>query len=164
MTRDELVQHLEYTTWASQKLLDAALALSPEEQTRDLGASHASIASTLAHIYFADSVWLSRLNGVSPSSMAEVAADTSLPAVAREWPQLLERFIQWARQLDDESIKRVAEYRMMDGTPGRTPVWQIVLHVVNHGTLHRGQTMAMFRQLGHKPPATDLIYYYRSLI
>jgi uncharacterized damage-inducible protein DinB len=163
MTRDDLIQHLQYTAWASHKLLEASLALDPADQTRDLGASHSSIASTLAHIYLADGVWLSRLNGKSPTSMAEVAKDTSLPAMARDWPALLERFIEWVRGLDDEGVKRALEYRMMDGTRCRTPVWQILLHVVNHGTLHRGQAMAMFRQLGHKPPATDLIFYYRSL-
>jgi uncharacterized damage-inducible protein DinB len=51
----------------------------------------------------------------------------------------------------------------MDGTPFESPVWQIVSHVVNHATLHRGQVVAMLRQLGAKPPATDLIFYYREL-
>jgi uncharacterized damage-inducible protein DinB len=42
-------------------------------------------------------------------------------------------------------------------------VWQIVTHVVNHATLHRGQIVAMLRQLGAKPPATDILWYYREL-
>jgi uncharacterized damage-inducible protein DinB len=50
----------------------------------------------------------------------------------------------------------------MDGKPFETPVWQIVLHVVNHATLHRGQAMALLRQLGMKPPPTDLIFFYRE--
>ena len=40
------------------------------------------------------------------------------------------------------------------------PAWQIVMHVVNHGTLHRGQIVGMLRQLGVKPPATDIVFYY----
>ena len=52
---------------------------------------------------------------------------------------------------------------MMDGKQYESPVWQIVLHVVNHATLHRGQVVAMLRQLGMTPPGTDLIYYYREL-
>jgi uncharacterized damage-inducible protein DinB len=50
----------------------------------------------------------------------------------------------------------------MKGNPYETPLWQIVMHVVNHATLHRGQVMAMFRQLGVGPPPTDLIFYYRE--
>ena len=53
--------------------------------------------------------------------------------------------------------------RAWKGDPFETPLWQIVLHVVNHATLHRGQVMAMLRQLGIPPPPTDLISYYRSL-
>ena len=41
-------------------------------------------------------------------------------------------------------------------------VEQIVLHLVNHGTLHRGQVMGMIRQLGIVPPGTDLMHYYMT--
>ena len=52
---------------------------------------------------------------------------------------------------------------MLDGTPFESSLKQVVLHVVNHATLHRGQVMGLFRQAGVKPPATDLIFYYREL-
>jgi uncharacterized damage-inducible protein DinB len=45
----------------------------------------------------------------------------------------------------------------------RTPACQIVLHVVNHATLHRGQVMGMLRQMGTAPPNNDLMNYYREL-
>ena len=76
---------------------------------------------------------------------------------------LLQKWISWADTLTDADIERVIEYKALDGKPLRTPLWQIILHVVNHATLHRGQAMAMLRQLGVKPPGTDLIYYYREL-
>jgi uncharacterized damage-inducible protein DinB len=69
----------------------------------------------------------------------------------------------WADGLADRDLERVIDYKMMNGTPGSTPLWQIVLHVVNHATLHRGQAMGMLRQMGVAPPHTDLIYYYREL-
>jgi len=46
--------------------------------------------------------------------------------------------------------------------PARDPRWQIMQHVVNHGTYHRGQVIAMLRQLGAKGVATDLIAFYRE--
>jgi uncharacterized damage-inducible protein DinB len=52
---------------------------------------------------------------------------------------------------------------MRDGSPGETPASQLVLHVVNHATLHRGQVIGMLRQLGVKPPNTDLFFYLREL-
>jgi len=52
---------------------------------------------------------------------------------------------------------------MRDGSPGETPASQLVLHVVNHATLHRGQVVGMLRQLGVKPPNTDFFFYLREL-
>jgi uncharacterized damage-inducible protein DinB len=54
-------------------------------------------------------------------------------------------------------------YRDLKGNPWRTPLWQIVLHVVNHATHHRGQAAGFLRALGHAPPPLDLIAYYRAL-
>ena len=39
------------------------------------------------------------------------------------------------------------------------PRWQVFRHIVNHGTYHRGQIANMLRQLGVKPPSTDLFYW-----
>ena len=80
-----------------------------------------------------------------------------------DWQNLQENWEKWSEGLSDCDLDRDANYTLLDGTPFTTPVWQIVLHLVNHATLHRGQVMAMLRQLGTKPPATDLIFYYREL-
>jgi uncharacterized damage-inducible protein DinB len=67
--------------------------------------------------------------------------------------------------LDEPGIDRVVEYRMLNGTPGATPIWQMVQHVVNHGSYHRGQLTTMFRQLGAEPAkSVDLIAYYRGQV
>ena len=65
--------------------------------------------------------------------------------------------------MQDPDLDRVIAYQSMAGDPFSDPVWKIVMHVVNHATLHRGQVMAMLRQMGVAPPGTDLIYYYREL-
>jgi uncharacterized damage-inducible protein DinB len=62
----------------------------------------------------------------------------------------------------DADLLRTIAYTDMQGNPYESPLWQIVMHVVNHATLHRGQVMAMFRQLGLAPPPTDLMFYYRE--
>jgi uncharacterized damage-inducible protein DinB len=51
----------------------------------------------------------------------------------------------------------------MRGNPWTQPLWEIVLHVVNHGTHHRGQAAGFLRSLGHTPPKLDLIFYYRQM-
>jgi uncharacterized damage-inducible protein DinB len=54
-------------------------------------------------------------------------------------------------------------FRSSAGAESTMPYWQVVLHVVNHGSYHRGQFATMLRQAGIAPPATDLLIYYRSL-
>ena len=76
---------------------------------------------------------------------------------------MLTELVTWAEGLADKDWLREVSYRTMAGTPYVTPLWQIVLHVVNHGSHHRGQITNMLRQLGIKPANLDLIGFYRSM-
>ncbi len=141
--------------------MDAALKLSEEELHRDLKVSHGTLIGTLGHIHFADRIWYSRT--VDPSIKVYMPSDALSPAqIDSEWSDVQKRWEAWADALADPDLARVVSYKLLNGNPGETPVCQIVMHLVNHATLHRGQAMAMLRQLGAAPPATDLIQYYRQ--
>lgn len=158
MTAKEAQTLLAYTVWASHKILDASLKLPPEEFHKPTGISHDSIAGTLNHIYWADRAWFERI--ANPA--APLPAPTSWEETHAAWPELLGRWQQWATELADGDLDRVLEYKSLAGTPAHTPLDQIVMHVVNHATLHRGQIMGMLRQRGIEPPHTDMIYYFRE--
>ena len=60
-------------------------------------------------------------------------------------------------------IDRSFDYRSLAGKPGRSQFWQMVQHVVNHASYHRGQVTTMLRQLGAAPAQSlDLIAFYRE--
>jgi uncharacterized damage-inducible protein DinB len=59
-------------------------------------------------------------------------------------------------------VNRVIEYRLMSGQPAASPLWQMLQHLINHGSYHRGQVTTMLRQLGRPAIATDLIVFYRG--
>lgn len=162
MTSAEARLHIRYSGWASRKLVDAVQDLTPEDRTRPMAVSHESVQKTLGHIYAADRVWYSRTvdPAVSVPSLTDVQ---SMEVLTGDWRELQKKWEAWADSVTEGDLDRVLEYKLRDGTAGRTPVYQIVMHVVNHATLHRGQVMAMLRQLGVKPPATDLIFYYREV-
>lgn len=153
MTAEEARSHIRYSTWASQRLLEAVEALDPEMAGRDVGASHKSILGTLAHVEMADRIWLRRVTALPFPPTGEVERD--LPEIRGHW----ERF---ADGLQDSELARVIAYRDLKGNPYETRLDHIILHVVNHATLHRGQVMGMMRQMGIAPPATDLIFYIRE--
>ena len=158
MTSVEACLHLRYSAWASRHLVAAVRAVSDADLEKPSGISHHSLLGTLAHILWADWLWYTR-----------VAEPMEQPGKTREtletaWPALQDKWVAWAERAGDEGINRVVEYKsILDGQIARTPAWQIVLHVVNHGTLHRGQAMGMLRQMGIAPPHTDLLFYYREL-
>jgi uncharacterized damage-inducible protein DinB len=156
-----LRSHLDYTAWATARLLEAAAKLSPEELTRDFGTANQSVVGTLAHIFTADRTWITRIQGQPPSKPI-TDANRDLILLQREWPLVLHAWREWASGLTDENASQVASYRDGKGNPWTTPCWKIVLHAVNHSTHHRGQVSGFLRAMGYTPPQLDLIAYYRE--
>jgi uncharacterized damage-inducible protein DinB len=154
--------HLAYSAWASGKLLEAAAQLSGDELNRDFQTADRSVLGTLVHVFAADRVWLARLRGEGPGPFI-TDADRSFPVLEREWPRIQDGWNQWGAALTDASINEPVSYRDLKGRAWTQPLWQPVLHVVNHATHHRGQAAGFLRAMGHEPPALDLIFYYRTL-
>jgi uncharacterized damage-inducible protein DinB len=151
---------LEYHYWANGRLLDAMADLTPEQYTRDLGGSFPSIQATVAHLLNAETVWLNRLlgenrPGVGPDSVPTVAA-------ARErWNQLKGTYLSLLEQIGDAGLTVSLQAKTSSGQVYSHPRWEVLQHLVNHGTYHRGQIALMMRQVGVAPASTDLILFYR---
>lgn len=157
MTAADLQRHIRYSNWASRLLLDAVRQLPPGELERPTGISHGSILGTMAHLHFADWVWWNRVG--EPLEKPE----GTMAAIERDWPPLQDRWVRFVDGLSDADLsRRIAKFRSIRGYDVEPTYEQIVLHLVNHGTLHRGQVMGMIRQLGIAPPGTDLMHYYMT--
>jgi uncharacterized damage-inducible protein DinB len=160
MTPAEALLHLRYSGWASRKLMDAARALPSADLSKPLGVSHGTIAQTLGHIYLADRIWCSRV--VDPALV--IVREVSWEQLQADWPAIQQKWEGWAGQIDDTGLAGKVTYQSrIDGREHENQAQQIVMHVVNHATLHRGQVVGMLRQLGVKPPPTDLLFYYWEL-
>jgi uncharacterized damage-inducible protein DinB len=155
---NDLLDALEYTRWATDKVLQTVSTLSIEKYTKDLGSSFPSIRDTLIHTYGADRAWLGRIQGQTP----ERPNPTDYPTVAalREvWLEVLSSYPGVIQRLGNS--EQMIAYKAFDGTAYNNKLSDIIRHVVNHGTYHRGQITSMLRQLGEKGVSTDLIAYYR---
>ena len=154
--------HLAYTAWASRRLLERAAGLSVEDLNRDFQTADHSVLGTLVHVFAADRIWLARVNYAANQPFL-TDADHSLVTLQREWPPLLDRWMEWAAALTDAGAQELLAYRDTRGNAYTQPLWHVVLHVVNHGTHHRGQVSGFLRALGQTPPPLDLTAYYREL-
>ncbi|HWC96508.1 MAG TPA: DinB family protein [Candidatus Sulfopaludibacter sp.] len=159
---DLLRHHIDYSAWASQRLVLAAAELTEEELTHDFRTADHTVLETLVHTFAADRLWLSRLSG-SPHPGFITDADRHLSALQNDWPPLHHRWQEWAAGLTNSQALEPLAYTDMKGRHWNQPIWQLVLHVVNHATHHRGQVVGFLRSLGHAPPPTDLTVYYREV-
>ena len=163
MTPADLQTLLDYHYWARDRALDAAALLTPEQFTKDLGSSFKSVRDTLAHTYSAEWAWYSRWHGTSPTAMLPYDQFSDVASLRTVWRDLEAKMRAFVSGLDDAGVSRVYEFKMLSGQATSGILWQMLQHVVNHATYHRGQITTMLRQLGAQPgKSMDLIAYYRE--
>jgi uncharacterized damage-inducible protein DinB len=162
MTYDDLNTMLDYHYWARDRVLDGAAALTPEQFTRDLGNSFPSVRDTLAHNIGAEVIWLARWRGEAPTGLPRDHFP-DIASIRAEWARMEGEIREFLRALGPEGVTRVLEYKMMDGKVAAQPFWQMLQHVVNHASYHRGQITTMLRQLGVAPAKSmDMSVFYRG--
>ncbi len=163
MTPDYIRTLVDYNYWARDRILASAELLSPEELSRSLGSSFSSVLDTLVHIHFAEWIWHQRWQGHSPSAGPDTSQFVSVASLRDAWRPLERQIRTLVESLGPAGLSRVIEYRTMNGQPGTSAYWQMIVHVVNHGSYHRGQVATMLRQLGAKPAqSTDMIVFFRE--
>jgi uncharacterized damage-inducible protein DinB len=162
MKPEEMRELLAFNTWANQKIFGAVAALSAEQLTKDLGSSFPSVQTTLRHIAGVEWVWLERAQGRSPDKMPEAEQIPDLKTLQVRWAEVWNKWQEYGGNLTQELLDEIVDYRTFSFGPGQNPRWQMLQHMVNHGTYHRGQVTTMLRQLGAKGVGMDLITFYQE--
>ena len=163
MTYEDVHALLDYHYWARDRMLDALELLTPEAFTRDLGSSFKSLCDTVVHIYGAELVWYSRWKGSSPTSLVSSSSFPDAPSLRSAWRDLERDVRVFVNELGPDGLNRRFDYKLLSGKTGSSSFWQMVQHVVNHASYHRGQLTTMLRQIGAAPPKSmDLIAFYRE--
>jgi len=134
--------------WADERMLAAVAEHLPDQ------------ISILQHIYLGEDIWFRRVTGDREAQIVNLPAPPDIAALERLWPEMHRQWLDWAASVEDWN--QLIPHRNLKGEDFAMPAWQITLHLVNHGSFHRGQVAAMLRGAGFAPPATDLIIYYRT--
>ncbi len=159
---EEIKELYEYNTWANRRIFEAAAKLSADAFTKDMKNSFSSVRDTLQHLIAAEWIWLSRWNGVSPTAFPTTWDTSSHAALQTKWKEVEADQKKFISGLNDETLKKDIAYKNMKGDPFSEPLWQLLRHVVNHSTYHRGQVTTLLRQLGAQAVSTDLVQFYRE--
>jgi len=162
MNLQDLRTMLDYHYWARDRLLDALDTLTPEQYARDLGSSFKSIRDTVAHTYAAEWAWYQRWQGQSPTALLPADQFPDVASLRTAWAAHEAKMRAYVDGLGDAGVDKVIDYTLLNGSPGSTPLCQMLQHVVNHASYHRGQATTMLRQLGATPAKPmDMIAFYR---
>ena len=163
MTHDDITTLFQYHAWAHERMLSALDRLSPDDFTRTLGGSFASIRDTVAHMLLADELWYARWRGASPTTFPPYDSIPDVATARERWRAFGTQVGALLEELGDDGLQRTFTYRLKSGAAGASTYADAMQHVVNHGTYHRGQVTTLVRQLGYPPPASlDLIAFYRE--
>jgi uncharacterized damage-inducible protein DinB len=156
-------QFAAYNQWANARLYQAALALDDTEYRRNVGAFFKSIHGTLNHLLLTDRIWLKRLTGEGehPDRLdAIIYEDRYLLAAARADED--ERILRYVTSLDEASISGLLRYVTTSGKPFEQKRCDILAHLFNHQTHHRGQAHTILSICtGREPPPLDLLAMLR---
>lgn len=162
MTTNEARQLFDYGSWATARMFSAAEALTQEQLTAFVESSFPSILGTLAHMVGAEWIWWRRWQGDSPTSIPDWVSQPALQDLEVRLAAIAGERASFLGQLTDADLEQVVSYRGMDGQGFSYPLGDLMRHVVNHATYHRGQLAMMLRQLGQAPPSTDFTRYLRE--
>jgi uncharacterized damage-inducible protein DinB len=159
-----------YNEWMNRKLYEAAAGLPEDELHRDRGAFFGSMFGTLVHIAVADIIWFKRIASHLPGlaslkCLDALAAPASLghrpcatlPELAELRATLDAAIIAFCAEVQPAELAAPFYYRNTKGVGFRKFLGDVLQHVFNHQTHHRGQASTLFSQLGVDIGATDLI-------
>ncbi len=151
MSSEEIRTLFEYNAWANHRSLNAAEKLTVEQFTKPMGSSFSSVRDTLAHICGSEWLWLERFQGRSPSALPDVSQFPNLQSLADAWSPQQEKLSAFVGRLSQSDLDRVMEYKTLKFGVYSNPLWQLLLHLVNHGTYHRGQVTTCCGSLAPSP-------------
>jgi uncharacterized damage-inducible protein DinB len=149
----------DYNAWANARILEAGARVSREQLVAGRGANFESLRGTLVHTMAAQWLYLERWQGRSPRAMPQGADFADLPAIAARWAEIERATHAFVAELGDADVARVVEYTNFQGERWAYPLWQQMLHQVNHVTQRRSEAAMLLTKHGHSPGGLDLLYF-----
>lgn len=147
---DHTLHHLfRYKAWANDQLLTALARLGGNSPIAALA------IKALSHTYVVDRIFAAHVrreaHAYTSSNLSEMPTLEELSADLRRSDQ---EYIEYVSTLEPDPLAERIDFAFTDGAPGRMSREEMLMHVVTHGTGHRGQVSALML-LNSVPPAKD---------
>jgi uncharacterized damage-inducible protein DinB len=143
-----------YDRWATGRILAALDGLDQATWSAPNAIGERGLGGILVHHLGATQRWRHGLSGSAESPRPEREPLPTIAALRASWAAELEAWAAWVPTLDDAALESSNE---------DIPMWQLVAHVVNHGTQHRAEAAALLTGAGHSPGDLDMVFFSEEL-
>jgi uncharacterized damage-inducible protein DinB len=151
-----------YNIWANQLILDAINQLPEEKQSQELPSSFKSLYKTVLHMLDAQSIWWQRMKLLERTIRPSEDFTGDMKELSNNLLHLNRQWNEWVNNANDHQLHHVFHYQNTKKEQFKQPIFEMLVHVFNHETYHRGQLVNMLRQLEvDKIPSTDFIAWSR---
>ena len=154
-----------YKAWANEIVFSSVKSLPSGEETKERKTRFKNMVHTLNHIYVIDRIFQAHLE--NKSHLYTARNTQTHPPLEELWQsvKLVDQwYVDYAHQITEKELLEIVNFQFVDGGKGSMSRLEIILHVVNHATYHRGFVSDMMYQIPVEPPANDLTVYLRDIV
>jgi uncharacterized damage-inducible protein DinB len=155
-----LKQMYDYTYWANKRYVAVAEGLSEEQLHRKQGHSWDSVHGVLLHMLSSETRWLMRWGGEAPRGHLAPEDFPTLARVTEKWASVEKELRDFLEAQTEESLEEVRPYINFQGERFQLPLWQMMAHIINHETHHRGELAAMFALMNVPHAEEEVVQYF----
>lgn len=152
----------KYNSWANARILNAASTVTLEQFTASASYPHNDLRYALTHTLLAEWLWRNRWMGTSPTQLFQREDFPTFENLQSRWSEEEKTLNEFVTSLTDEKLNSSFQYKTTKGDIHENILWQVMVHVVNHGTQHRSEAATILTELGHSPGDIDLIVFLRE--
>jgi uncharacterized damage-inducible protein DinB len=154
---------MRYNAWANRQIFAAMAALPEGEAVKERPSLCRNMVHTMNHIFIVAEMWRAHLTGRKHEYTALNTPDhPPLEELARREASLAGWYIEYADSLSDAALQEVVSFTLIGGNQGQMTREQILFHLVNHSSYHRGFVADMFFQVPERPPLMDMTVFLRE--
>ena len=154
-----------YNAWANKTIFDAVAALPEGEATKERPSLFKNMVKTLNHLYVVDLIWQAHLEQREHGIPAlNTVLHETLPELWRAQQEIDAWYVAWADALTEAAAEELIRFTLIGGNQGAMRRGDVMLHVVNHTSYHRGFVADLFFQVPARPPLTDLPIFLRETV
>jgi uncharacterized damage-inducible protein DinB len=159
MNKQDIILLYKYNQWTTAKILDAASNVTQEQFLAPASFPHGGLRSTLVHALFAEWIWRHRWEGIKPVARPKPEDFPSIESLRARWADEEKLLMAFVDNVTDERLNSHFFYTNTKGVPFEKVLWQVMVHMVNHGTQHKTEAAALLTDFGCSPGDIDLVYF-----